>query len=117
MGATTSLRVQTFPLVCLAGWLGTFSSIEVRGEDAIVCSSIGDLKLEAEVLPKGEAKRPAMPAPVSWGHAAQLEEVPYVVLDGPGEAYVGAAWPQGLPAPERGATWPLTPMGRIYPDD
>ncbi|WP_165227710.1 hypothetical protein [Aquisphaera insulae] len=117
MGATTSLRVQTVALVFLAGWPGIVSSAGARDEDTIVISSVSALKLEPGGLIPAESKRPTTPASVNLGYRCQPEEMPYVVLDGPGEAYVGVSWPQGRTIPEPGGTWPLSPLGHLYGDD
>src|SRR5262249_5081157 len=116
MGESKRHHAQAAILLVLGGWLGACFPADARGEELIVSSPIRELKIVQGALPAGDAKRPELPTPINSGQEIKAEDVPYVVIDGPGEGYLDAAWPAGQPSRDR-TTWPLSALGHVFPDD
>ncbi len=104
-------------VIILGAGLALLRVTAVRADDVILARPIADLKIVEGTLPPGAATRPASDSPPFPGGRGQFEQVPYAVLDQPGEAYLDQAEPKDAAARQRWLNrWSL-PLGHVSPDD
>jgi hypothetical protein len=104
-------------VIILGAGLALLRVTAVRADDVIFARPIADLKIVEGTLPPGASTRPASDAPpFPWGRG-WFQQVPYAVLDQPGEAYLDHAEPKDAAARQRWLNrWSL-PLGHVSPDD
>ncbi|QEH36955.1 hypothetical protein OJF2_55400 [Aquisphaera giovannonii] len=116
MNTSTNYSARAGLRTALGLSLAALLSTPAAAEDVIIRTPVRDLKITQGSLPAGDARRPSMPSTIPWGQEVKAEEMPYVVLEGAGEGFVDVGWPGGEPDLGR-TTWPLAPVGHVYPDD
>ncbi|MGC8639232.1 MAG: hypothetical protein ACP5XB_05060 [Isosphaeraceae bacterium] len=104
-------------VLVLGAWLALGSGLALGAEDVIVASPIAKLKLVDGALPPGPATRPLSDVTHFERGDGQFEQTPYVVLAGPGEAYLDQAMPADNAARQRWMNRSYSLLTHIYPDD
>jgi len=101
----------------VAAWSGLVASSAARADDVIVYRNIGTLRIVEGTLPSGAQAGPTAGRAPLWATRPQMQQIAYVVLDGPGEAYLDQPRPQGVGARDQWLNRILAPIIRPSASD